>query len=99
MSTHEEDFALASRSDRELRELAMRLAPGLREHCAECNGPGAADEDIATGLLIRAAASAIVRYCHSIEEAIAVTRILQGDLADKVSDLLVEGRPFGRLHS
>lgn len=90
---------IAARTDRRIRDIAMKAAPGMREHVKSCMGSDTTDEDIAIGLMARAIASSIVSFCHSTDQVYAVTKIIQADIANKVADTIMDGRPIGRLHS
>lgn len=89
-----------AKSDTEILDLALKVAPDLHEHIrATNNGMDTTDGDIALGLIIHAAAAGIIKYCTSGAQVFEVTQILQFDLASKVADLMTDGRPVGRLHS
>lgn len=100
MSIHEKAAKAAAKSDREILAAALKHAPKMQDHVREVyNGLSTTDADIALGLIIRAAAAGIMQFCHTGEEVFQVTKLLQNDLANKVADLVADGRPFGRLHS
>jgi hypothetical protein len=91
--------ALAADSDRALFKVAMSLAPSLRETCRDEVGLPS-DEEIAIGLLVRAAAAVIVRSCPSYDVMAYVVKRMQGGLVEHVNEMILEGRPLhGRLHS
>lgn len=92
----------AAVSDIQIRELALQFAPRMRADCtAALGGVTPDDTDIAVGLIVRAAAAAIVRYGQDIMEVAALTEMYQSALAQGVNELLVDGRrpgPAGSLN-
>lgn len=92
--------AAASICAKAIHDAALTAAPHMRAHCINHNGGiSTSDEDIVIGLISRALASAIVKYCNSYEQCCDVTRVIQTDVAIRVGDMLLDGRPVGNLHS